>query len=158
MFGAIRLRPFLTSLGITFGVGILSSLLTGNAFGGDPNLIQAPLTPPPWVFGVVWTILYLLTGISLYLIRSGDNTLGKQRALRLFYSQLVLQFIWPILYFVWGVPCISATVIVLLLILVVLTVIAFWKENPIAGAILLPYLAWCIFATYLNIAVCILNS
>ncbi len=155
MFQTIHLRKLLGSIALTLGTGFLSSLLSGGQAGLYQELNQPPLSPPGWVFGIVWTILYILMGISFYLVKStpGDHD-GAEKA---FILQLFLNFCWPILFFGLKLYCFSVLWLVLLILAIIVTIILFYRVNKLSAWLLLPYLLWCIFATYLNIGVCVLN-
>ena len=155
MFQTIHLRKLISSLALTLGTGFLTGFLTGNQTEVYQGLVRPPLSPPGWVFGVVWSVLYLLMGIALYLVRTtqGDN----KKAIGAFAIQLFLNFCWPILFFGLRLYCFSAIWLGVLLVAVVITTILFFRVKPLAGWLLVPYLLWCVFALYLNIGTCILN-
>ena len=151
----IHWKQLLISLAIPLGVGALASLLSG---GMDhySQLVQPPLSPPGWVFPVVWSILYLLMGYASYRIYQTKD-LGKKRALQLYGIQLALNFIWPLVFF--GAQWFLAAFFVLLLLwgAILLTVVSFSKIDQVAADLLLPYLLWVTFAGYLNLGVFLLN-
>lgn len=155
MFQTIHLRKLISSLALTLGTGFLTGFLTGNQSETYQNLVRPPLSPPGWVFGVVWSVLYLLMGIALYLVRTTQG--DRKRAIGAFSIQLFLNFCWPILFFGLRLYCFSAIWLGILLVAVVITTILFFRVKPLAGWLLVPYLLWCIFALYLNIGTCILN-
>ncbi len=155
MFKTINLRKFIISIGITIGVGLLAGLLTRGQMEMFAQMNQPPLSPPGWVFGVVWSILYVLMGLALYIVWNGEK--DSKGAITLYAIQLIINFIWPILFFNYGLYCFSAIWLGLLWIMVFLTTIAFYRQNDVAGKLFLPYLLWCTFALYLNIGVCVLN-
>lgn len=155
MFQTIHLRKLVSSLALTLGTGLLAGFLTGNQAEIYQGLNRPPLSPPGWVFGVVWTVLYLLMGIALYLVRTAP---GEHRnAETAFAAQLFLNFCWPILFFGLRLFCMSAIWLALLLIAVAITTFLFYRIKPAAGWLFVPYLLWCMFALYLNIGTCILN-
>jgi tryptophan-rich sensory protein len=121
-----------------------------------PTLIKPPLNPPAWLFGPVWTILYLLMGVALYLIWQ-SNSKDKKRALWLFAVQLILNAIWSPIFF--GAHAIGSAlaIIVLMWAAIVMTILIFKKISKPAAALLVPYIAWVSFATYLNFALWWLN-
>lgn len=157
MFQTFHLRKFLTSLGLTLVTGFLAGLLSGGQSEIYGSLIKPPFSPPGSVFPVVWAILYVLMGISLYLIRVLPNTAEKRRAILFFGLQLFFNFCWPIAFFAFKLYCFSGVWLAGLIILLAITLYDFYKLKPIAGVLLIPYLIWCIYALYLNIGVCILN-
>ncbi len=113
--------------------------------------------PPSSVFGPVWTVLYALMGIAAWLVWRERHTPGSRRALLLFGAQLVLNTLWSWLFFAWHQGGLAFLDIVVLWLLIVLTIVDFWRIRPLAGALLLPYLAWVTYAAALNLAVWRLN-
>jgi tryptophan-rich sensory protein len=137
--------------------GIIGSFFTISAIPVWYATLQKPfLNPPGWVFGPVWTTLYLLMGISLWLIWKSDSK-EKKKAIWLFLLQLVLNAIWSPLFF--GARSIgeALAVIVLLWAAIVLTILVFTKISKVAAYLLIPYILWVSFATYLNFALWVLN-
>ena len=140
-------------------VGALSGLLAGNAGAVYGTLSRPPLSPPGWVFPVVWTVLYALMGVAAYLVYQAPSEQGtKRRALILYAAQLVVNFLWSIVFFRFEQFGLAAVVIGLLDILLILTIAAFARISKPAAGLLLPYLVWVLFATYLNIGVVVLNG
>ena len=157
MFKTIHLRKLITSLLITLGTGLLAWVLSGNMSDIYQALNKPPLSPPGVIFGIVWTVLYLIMGLSLYLVRIQRESQGRSNALILFALQLAVNFCWPLLFFSLQKYCLSVIWLFLLLILAAAATILFYRQNSTAGRLMLPYLLWCIFAAYLNIGICILN-
>lgn len=123
------------------------------------QLVKPALNPPPWVFAPVWTMLYLMMGVALFLHRSatlGGHPLGP-RGTWLFAGQLLLNGVWSPLFFGLKSPVLAAVDIVLLLTAIVLTQRVFFQTSRLAGWLLAPYLAWVSFATYLNVSIAWLN-
>jgi tryptophan-rich sensory protein len=145
------------SLLISFAAGAIGSLATiPNISSWYDQLDKPPLLPPNWVFGPVWTLLYLLMGISLALVmlhRSDD----KRSAYMWFGVQLVLNALWSIVFFGLHLPWLAAVIVIALIASVVMTMIKFRQFVPVASWLLVPYVAWICFATYLNVGVAILN-
>lgn len=123
----------------------------------DYNTLQKPpLSPPGFIFGIVWSILYLLMGIAYgILVYKGKS---DAEVSKIYLTQLIVNLIWPILFFVFKLRLFSSIWIVILLILVINMVIKFYKKDKIIGYSQIPYLLWIMFATYLNIGVYILNE
>lgn len=119
-------------------------------------LIKPPLTPPDWVFGPVWTTLYTLMGIATFVVWR-SNSPKKWRAIWLFIAHLVVNTAWSLIYF--GEQSIAGALatIILLDVLVIWLIIRYWKISKIAAYLLMPYLAWILFATYLNAGILFLN-
>lgn len=138
-------------------IGMLANLFSGNAGQIYTTFIKPPLSPPGWLFGVIWPLLYLLMGIAAYIIYQTPQTPDRKRATTLYWLQLFINFLWPIIFFRFEWYWISVIVILLLDVLVIMTMIWFYKIKKTAGYMLIPYLLWILFATYLNIGIAILN-
>lgn len=142
---------------ITQLAGVLGSLLSGSIGQVYTSFIKPPLSPPGWLFGVVWPVLYLLMGIAAYLIYQAPKTPERQKAITFYWVQLFINFLWPIVFFRFQWYWLSVAVILLLDVLVLTTAIWFFRLNKVAGCLMLPYVLWIIFATYLNIGIAVLN-
>ena len=140
------------SIGICLAAGAVGALATNRGSLDWYATLQRPaITPPSWLFGPVWTLLYVLMGVALFLVwRRGLEGARVDLALGLFAAQLVLNALWSPAFFGLRSPGLGLVVIVPLDVLIVLTVLAFWRVAPTAGALLLPYLGWTGFATVLN--------
>lgn len=154
-------KSLLISISISLGVGIVSSVLNMGGMSAYSEMFRPPLAPPAWLFPVVWTILYLLMGIAAWLVwetgvRDGKETEEEvQLGLTLYATQLMLNFIWPFLFFRLEAYFLALADLLLLWLAVYLTIKQFAKVNRIAAALLIPYLAWLTFAGYLNLAIAI---
>lgn len=139
--------------------GIIGSVFTTSSVSSwYPTLVQPELAPPSWVFGPVWTTLYALMGIAAFLVwKKGWGRRDVRFALGLFLVQLIVNSLWSFVFF--GAQNIGGalTVIVLLWVLIVLTIIFFGKLSKTAAVLLVPYLLWVSFASYLNYAYFVLN-
>ena len=113
--------------------------------------------PPGWLFGPVWTALYTIMAIAAWLVWRRGGFAGQRVALSLFLLQLFFNALWSPLFFGWHQPGLAFVDIVLMWVTLLGTVIAFWKVRPLAGALLLPYLAWVTFASALNFTIWQLN-
>ena len=123
----------------------------------DYNNLEKPfLAPPGFIFGIVWTILYILMGVS-YAILDREKLIDK-KAKSIYYLQLIVNLIWPILFFILKNRFLSIIWICILVVLVIYMISIFYKKNKIAGYLQIPYLLWTIFATYLNIGIYLLNK
>ncbi len=150
-------KKLLISLAIPLAVGGLATVLSGG-MGSYKIMNQPPLSPPGWVFPVVWTILYLLMGYASYLVyTSGKNPEDIRKALILYGAQLFFNFLWPIVFFGFGWYLTAFFVLVVLWVLIYLTMRRFAAINERAGDLLLPYILWVTFAGYLNLGVFLLN-
>ncbi len=135
-------------------------LLLGNLIGyvsnsgfGNPwfDAVEKPsFMPPGWVFGAVWTILYTLMGIALAIVWTAPDSRPRDRGLILFAVQLALNYVWSPIFFGAGAIDWAFLVIMTMNVLVTATIIALWRVKWVAGALLLPYLAWLCLATVLN--------
>jgi tryptophan-rich sensory protein len=135
-------------------VGALASIQARSFYG---QLAQPAWAPPPWLFGPVWTILYALMAIAAWMIWRSGGFHANRTALSLFLAQLALNALWSWLFFAWHRGALAFVDIVLLWLLIVATLVAFWRVRPLAGALLIPYLFWVSFASALNYSVWQLN-
>lgn len=134
--------------------GIVGFLISGSM---DYDMLnQPPLSPPSILFPIVWTILYVLMGISFGILR--DKHLNDSNVKLIYYVQLIVNLLWPIAFFVLKWRLFAFIWIVILDALVVLMIFTFYKRDRTAALLQLPYLAWVLFASYLNLGVYILNS
>ena len=123
-----------------------------------PTLVKPSFNPPSWVFGPVWTLLYLMMGIAAFLVwQKGWESGAVKTALALFAIQLILNGLWSVLFFGMRSPGLAFAEILLLWISIGGTMVLFWRVAPVAGMLLLPYEAWVTFAAVLNGAIWILN-
>jgi translocator protein len=121
------------------------------------QLAKPAWNPPNWIFGPVWTALYAMMAVAAWLVWREDGFRARARPLGLFLLQLALNAAWSPLFFGLKSPAVAFGVIVLLWLAILATLCAFWRENRISGALLLPYLGWVTFATALNFALWRLN-
>lgn len=150
-------KKLIICLAIPLAVGGLAALLSGG-MGDFQSVNQPPLSPPGWVFPVVWTILYLLMGYASYrVLVSGAESHQIRKALTLYGAQLALNFLWPIIFFGFDLYLVAFLILIALWVLIFLTIRAFSKIDERAGDLLLPYLLWVTFAGYLNLGVFLLN-
>ena len=153
----IQWKKLLLCLGIPLAVGGAATLFSGG-MAGYQNMVQPPLSPPGWVFPVVWSILYLLMGYASYrVLVSGAEQDQIRKALQLYGAQLSVNFLWPLVFFGLGWYLVAFVVLVALWVLIFLTARAFSGIDEKAGNLLLPYLLWVTFAGYLNLSVYLLN-
>ncbi len=150
---------FFVSIIICELAGIVGSLYT---FDSIPNwynyLIKSPLNPPSWIFGPVWTILYILMAISFFLVwKQGTDRREVKKAIYIFSLQLLLNTLWSILFFGLHSPILGLIEIVFMWLSILWTMIAFYKISKPATWLLLPYILWVSFASYLNFSVWWLN-
>lgn len=153
-----NLKRFLISIAIPLGIGVLSAFITRGNMDLYSQIIRPPLSPPSWLFPVVWTILYILMGISLYLVwNSAVSKDKKQHAFIFFGAQLFLNFIWSPIFFVGRQYLVAFIVLMLMWILTLGMIVSFYNISKPAGILQIPYLLWLTFAGYLNFAIYLLN-
>lgn len=153
-----RYPVYVFFLALCFGVGLLASALTADATRVyTETAIKPPLTPPGWVFGAVWTVLYALMGISGALVYLSPESEQRQRGINLFLVQLAVNFFWSLIFFNAAAYCFAFAWIVLLWGLIIAMVITFYQVKPLAAWLQVPYLLWVTFAAYLNFGVWLLN-
>lgn len=139
-------------------VGAVSGILTGGGMQSFGMLNKPPLSPPGWLFPVVWTILYILMGIASYLVAEADaDEEKKEKALSIYYYQLLVNFLWPVFFFSFGWYLFAFLWLVFLWILVILMIKSFYDISRLAAYLCIPYLIWVTFAGYLNFGIWWLN-
>ncbi len=139
---------------IAAAIGSAASIKAASFYG---QLQQPEWAPPASVFGPVWTLLYAMMGVAAWWVWRVDGFRAARVALILFLVQLAVNALWSWLFFGWHLGALAFADIVLLWVLIVATVIAFWRIRPLAGILLLPYLLWVSFAAVLNYTVWQLN-
>lgn len=147
---------FLIFLLLPLAIGAFSALLSGNMSNSYATFTKPSFAPPGLVFPIVWTVLYVLMGISSYLIVQSDHP-DRRAALRIYFVQLFFNFMWSILFFGLSDYLLAFFWLLLLIGLVLIMIIRFCQIRPAAGILQIPYLLWCVFAAVLNYAVYLLN-
>lgn len=147
----IRWKSLLICLAVPLAVGGLSALITSSGMEAFAALRQPPLSPPGWVFPVVWTILYVLMGLASY--RFSKDAVS----IRLYAGQLLLNFIWPILFFTAAARLPALAELLLLWALTLWLLLRCYARDRKAFWLLAPYQLWLTFAAYLNLGVLLLN-
>lgn len=138
--------------------GGLASLISQDSMKDFEMLNQPPMSPPSWLFPVVWTILYVLMGIASYLVFTSQGDIKERKKALIFYIiQLFFNFTWTIIFFKLENYLFAFIWIVVLWVLILITTIKFFGVNKCAGWLMLPYLLWVAFALYLNLGVFLLN-
>jgi len=156
-FGILEVMPkdfpkLLLSVGLCLGAGIIGSFFTVSSIPTWYVTLNKPFfSPPNWVFAPVWTILYILMGISLYLVWR------KGRVPSVFWIQLILNAAWSVIFFGLKNPTLALIDILALWVSIFLTIKALTKINKLAGNLIIPYLAWVSFASILNLFIVLLN-
>ncbi len=154
------MKKFLITLlcvAVCLGVGLAASMVQAQALAEwYPWLVKPSLTPPGWVFAMVWTLLYVSMGVSVALVIASRSR-DKAELLSLFAVQLLLNFVWCVIFFTMREPVIAFLCIVLLDVAVALYALCSWRSSRAASALFWPYLGWMCFATYLNAWIMLFN-
>ena len=152
-----NIKTLIIAIIIPLLVGFISFLLTKEGISNySNNLIKPSFAPPSYLFGIVWTILYILMGISSYIIYN-DISSHKNICLLIYGLNLVLNFLWPIIFFNLELRLFAFIFIIFLDIVVIYMIICFHGISKKAAYLQIPYLIWLIFATILNLSVYFLN-
>lgn len=155
----VNIIKFVISLAIPLAVGIIGGIFTTDSIadGWYASLNQPPFNPPKSVFGPVWTILYIVMGISLYMVWNEIPGKRRENALGIFCFQLLLNFLWSLYFFYFKDIEIALFDSIALWVSIVVMIRMFYRVKPLAAWLNIPYLAWVSFATILNAAYYILN-
>lgn len=154
----IRRKALIISIAIPLAVGALAALITRESMELFGTINKPPLSPPAWVFPTVWSVLYTLMGIASYIVyTSSAPEADKKRALRVYALQLVLNFLWPVLFFGLRLFVPALILLAVLWVMIFITQLRFEEISTAAGRLLLPYLVWVAFAGYLNAGIALLN-
>lgn len=154
----IKWKKLILLTALPLAVGALAAILTRGGMENFESMRKPLLSPPSWLFPVVWTILYALMGIASYLVcGSRASPARKRRALTVYGIQLAVNFFWPLLFFGLEAYLLVFVWLVLLWLLILLTMVMFSYISEAAGKLLVPYLLWVSFAGYLNLGVYLLN-
>lgn len=146
----MKLKKLIINILIPLAVGGIVAFIT-MPFMDYTSLNQPPLSPPGFLFPIVWTILYFLMGVSAYLVSR------KEKIPLIYYIQLGVNALWSIIFFVFKFRFFAFVWIILLIVLVILMIIRFYKINKTAAYLQIPYLLWILFAGYLNLGIYLLN-
>ncbi|MEJ2678407.1 MAG: tryptophan-rich sensory protein [Gemmatimonadota bacterium] len=145
---------FIAFLALVAVTAALGSVYTSMSIPGWYGTLAKPdWTPPAWVFGPVWTTLYLLMAVAGWLVWRPGGFRGARLGLTLFAVQLALNVGWSLLFFGMRDPTLALAEIVALWLLILWTTVVFWRHRPLAGVLFLPYLVWVAFAGMLNAAI-----
>ena len=148
------------SLALPLAIGGISGYLVRNEMNGEwfSTLAKPSFNPPSYLFGPVWTALYILMGVSMFLIWNTPKTELRQKALAIFGIQLFFNFWWSILFFSFHTVFLSLIDILIMWFLIIYMISLFKKIKPVAAYLQIPYLLWVSFATVLNISIWYLNK
>ena len=153
-FNMSKVKVYINSILIPVIIGGIVGLIISKFIDYD-SLIKPSLSPSGKIFPIMWTILYVLMGISYGILK--DKKLNDSNVKTIYYIQLAVNAVWSLIFFVLKARLFSAFWIVLLDILVLIMVCQFYKRNKTSGLLQLPYLIWVLFATYLNWGIYFLN-
>ena len=151
-----KIKPYVYGIALALLTGGLAGLLTKDSMAVFDSLAKPALTPPRIVFPIVWTVLYILMGISSARIYSSDNP-QKKNALGIYLFQLAVNFLWSIVFFLFNEYFIAFLLLLILVLLVIIMIWRFYAIDPAAAWLQLPYLIWLLIAGYLNLSIVLLN-
>lgn len=152
----INFKRLIISVLISLGTGVAAGLITRNGTADYTFLDKPSFAPPGWLFPLVWGILYILMGISAYLIYESVCT-NRTNALKVYALQLGVNFFWPIIFFSFKLYFFAFIWILFLWVLILLMIVSFYRCNKLSAYLQIPYLIWVTFATILTYAVAIMN-
>ncbi len=152
----INWRRLAVSILISLGVGVVAGLLTRSSAADYAMLDKPAFAPPGWLFPIVWGILYVLMGISSYLIYESMCS-NRTNALRIYGIQLAVNFLWPIIFFNLKLYFVAFIWILLLWVLIILMIASFYRCNKRAAYLQIPYFLWVTFATVLTYTIATIN-
>ena len=152
-----KIKPYAVSILLTLAVGGLSGFLTSMGMDSFDALTKPPLTPPSFLFPIVWTVLFILMGVGAARIFLTEPTAARNRALIVYVVQLVVNFLWSIIFFNLQAYGFAFFWLILLWVLILTMIYLFCKVDKPAALIQIPYAIWVTFAGYLNLGICLLN-
>lgn len=158
MSGSFRLKPLLIALAVPQAVGLAGSLLAGNMSAVYAALDKPGFAPPAWLFGAVWPVLYLLMGVASWMVWRTPEGAARTRALTFYAVQLVLNLLWPPLFFRLGLLRFAFWELSALLVLTIVMTACFLSLRRAAGLLVVPYCVWLVYAAAINRAVAALNG
>ena len=155
----MKVIALIISIAICLGAGALGTIYTIPSIPGwYASLTKPPFTPPNYLFGPAWTLLYVLMGIAAYLIWSrGSENKAVRAALGIFAAQLILNAVWTPLFFGFHWLLAAFIEIIILWLFILWTIVKFYRISSVAGLLLVPYILWVSFASVLNFSVWWLN-
>lgn len=152
----MNIKKIISYIVITLLVGSFFTLFIMDSFNIYNTMDKPFLSPNKIVFPIVWSVLYILMGISLYII-SESKYLNKDKSYLLYILQLLVNSVWPLFFFKFRLFFVSFLIVLLLIYLVIKLILEFYKINKLAAYLQIPYLLWLIFASYLSLGVFLLN-
>ena len=155
-----KLKSYIYSILIALGVGGLSALITSGSMDIYKEINTPPLSPPSVLFPIVWSVLFVLMGISAAMVYNAESALVRERnsALLTYGLSLIFNFFWSIIFFNMRMYLFAFIWLVILWLLILLTIIKYYNINKLAALLQIPYLLWVTFAGYLNLGIYILNK
>lgn len=154
----MRFVPLIISILLAQAAGIIGSFFTASSVTTwYPTLTKPSWNPPSWIFAPVWITLYLLMGLAAHLVWQNRTVPGAKWALAFYLIQLILNTFWSIIFFGMQNPELAFFEIIALLVFIIITTVLFWRINSIAGMLMIPYILWVSFATFLNFTLWQLN-
>ena len=142
---------------ITILIGVIPSIFVFKDMADYSTLNKPPLSPPGIIFPIAWSILYILMGISYYIVKKKDGKY-KEEAKLIYFIQLVVNALWTPIFFGFKEYFLAFTWILMLIVLVIFMITIFFKINKMSAYLQIPYLFWLLFAAYLNFGVFVLNT
>lgn len=154
-----KILTFISAIIIPLAVGGFSAFLTKDSMNIYETVNTPPLSPPAFLFPVVWTALYVLMGVSSGIIwlRREENKERAENALLIYAASLVFNFIWSLIFFNFRMYLFSFIWLTVLFVLIIFTIVKYRKLSPLSAYLQLPYLLWVAFAGYLNFGIYLLN-
>ena len=152
-----RIWTYIIAIAIPLAVGGLSALLTRNGMESYGMITKPALSPPAWLFPIVWSVLFILMGIGSALVYENGAGDERESALKVYFFQLAINFFWSIIFFNMRAYLFAFIWLLLLWVFIILMIIKFYRVNKAAALMQLPYLLWVTFAGYLTLSVWLLN-
>ncbi len=149
-----KIKVYIKSILVPVIIGAIIGFITSSSIDYN-NLQRPPLAPPGYLFPIIWTILFVLMGISYGILK--NKNLVDERINSIYYLQLAVNALWSIFFFTFKWRLFSFIWIILLDVLIVIMIFRFFNKNKLAGLLQIPYLLWAVFASYLNLAIYFLN-
>lgn len=157
--GKLNIGVLIVAIFMPLAIGGISATLSAEGMVIYGKMSKPPLSPPAWLFPVAWTILYLMMGVASYIIFISESAFrSKSVALIIYMVQLLMNFMWSIIFFNWGYYLFAFIWLIVMWGLVIFCAIHFLRINRLAACLLIPYILWLTFAAYLNMGAYILNK
>ena len=155
-----KIKPYVIWIALALGVGILAALMTRGSMDIYQTVVTPPLSPPSILFPIVWTILYVLMGVSAAMIYKKRELQedAVKKSLTTYLLSLIANFVWSLIFFNVRAYLVAFIWLLLLLYLIIDTIVQYKKIDPLAAYLQIPYALWVTFAEYLNVAIWLLNK